>query len=194
MKKYVLFLTLPFALLAWIFASGFAQPESLMGDVEEILPEIKAQNFNIHSNRLFLKGEAYSGWVEKKYADGSIKSRTPYLDGIKNGWIRTWFGAGQLKSERLYVNGKKEGIHLGWWPNGCSRFMGHFENGLTEGEFLEWYYDGRLFRRFHYVSGKENGRQQAWKSDGRIKANYVMKEGRRYGLFGVKGCDLVEKK
>ena len=39
-----------------------------------------------------------------------------------------------------------------------------------------------------YVDGKEAGAQRMWNEDGTLRANYVIKEGRRFGLLGSKPC------
>ena len=36
--------------------------------------------------------------------------------------------------------------------------------------------------------GYEEGSQKAWWQNGVIRANYVVKNGRRYGLIGLKLC------
>ena len=64
-----------------------------------------------------------------------------------------------------------------------------FDDGYYyEGDVKVWYPDGSLFQHFKYKKGHEDGAQKVWKSDGRIKANYVVRDGRRYGLTGVKNC------
>src|SRR5439155_11394424 len=41
---------------------------------------------------------------------------------------------------------------------------------------------------FHHHEGHELGQQQMWNPDGTIRSNYVIKDGRRYGLVGAMGC------
>jgi antitoxin component YwqK of YwqJK toxin-antitoxin module len=40
----------------------------------------------------------------------------------------------------------------------------------------------------NYKKGHEDGQQQWWYDNGKIKANYIIKNGRRYGLRGTKKC------
>ncbi len=54
------------------------------------------------------------------------------------------------------------------------------------------------FRKLSYAMGHESGLQQLWQSDGALYANYIVREGRKYGLTGTKECaniysDVKEK-
>jgi antitoxin component YwqK of YwqJK toxin-antitoxin module len=40
----------------------------------------------------------------------------------------------------------------------------------------------------NYQKGHEEGEQKWWYDNGKIKANYIIKDGRRYGLLGTKNC------
>ena len=44
------------------------------------------------------------------------------------------------------------------------------------------------YREFTYAAGKEAGPPRMWYPDGSLRASYVVKDGRRYGLMGSKGC------
>ena len=78
---------------------------------------------------------------------------------------------------------------LFWFKRpGKPKFCYHFINDEYEGEVTEWDATGQLYRRMHYKQGREDGLQQMWWSDGKLRANYVVKEGKSYGLIGRKLC------
>jgi antitoxin component YwqK of YwqJK toxin-antitoxin module len=52
---------------------------------------------------------------------------------------------------------------------------------------LNKYYQIKI-KDFNYKKGYENGSQRMWWSDGKIRANYVIKNGKKYGLLGYKIC------
>lgn len=89
---------------------------------------------------------------------------------------------------RTYRDGKEEGMHRGWWPNGARKFEYHYHNGLAEGAQREWFDDGSPYTEFNYSKGHEAGLQRMWTSYGKLRANYIVKDGRRYGLIGAMGC------
>lgn len=105
--------------------------------------------------------------------------------------VEKWYNDGQLMERRCYKDGRRNGLHEGWWPDGSKKFEYHYHNDAYNGEVVEWYEDGQMYRRMNYKDGHEDGRQQMWKPDGRIMANYEMKNGRKYGLAGVKNCTTV---
>jgi antitoxin component YwqK of YwqJK toxin-antitoxin module len=93
-----------------------------------------------------------------------------------------------LMERRFYEQGKKTGIFDGWWPNGHKRLTYHFQNGEYEGNCRDWTDRGVLINDMNYHEGHETGEQRQFYEDGKIKSNYVIKDGRRYGLLGTKNC------
>ena len=84
--------------------------------------------------------------------------------------------------------GKKIGKHIGYWEKGNLKFEYHFINGEHDGLLNEWYQSGQRYKEFHYKKGYEEGSEKKWWENGTIRANYVVKNGRRYGLIGLKLC------
>jgi antitoxin component YwqK of YwqJK toxin-antitoxin module len=95
---------------------------------------------------------------------------------------------GAVEYVRTYRDGKEEGVHRAWWPNGSRKFEYHYHNGLAEGSQREWFQDGSPYTEFNYVAGHEAGLQRMWTSYGKLRANYIVKDSRRYGLIGAMGC------
>ena len=137
---------------------------------------------------LYYHDSLFSGYLVEHYDQNAEKSRTPYLSGKKHGRAEAWYPDGMKMDERTWVNGLKEGEHRGWWEDGTPRYLYHFKNGQHEGSAQEWYADGILYRDFNYVKGQEEGAQMMWNADGTIKANYVIRDGRRFGSIGAKPC------
>lgn len=101
---------------------------------------------------------------------------------------RTYFANGAIAAERRYIGDREEGRHVGWWENGRLRFDFTYRDGVMEGEAREWFEDGGLYRVTHYRRGQEEGAQQMWWPDGSLRASYAVRDGRRFGLLGAKGC------
>jgi antitoxin component YwqK of YwqJK toxin-antitoxin module len=137
---------------------------------------------------LYYNEKPYSGYSIETFANGDTAKITPYVNGKEEGWAKAFYTNRQIAEERFYVHGKKEGIHKGWWPNATPKFEYHFLNDEHEGELKEWFSNGRLARVFNYSKGYENGSQKMWWENGDIRANYVVKNGERYGLIGQKLC------
>jgi antitoxin component YwqK of YwqJK toxin-antitoxin module len=111
-----------------------------------------------------------------------------YLNGREHGIWKTYFTNNQLSEVREYDHGRKTGVYRSWWENGQLRSEYHFEDNEYNGACMDWSPAGQLIRKMNYVNGYETGRQQMWDDDGTIRANYVAKNGRNYGLTGVKNC------
>ena len=139
----------------------------------------------------YYKNEPFTGTAIGHFHNGGLKSIAHFANGKREGEHNGYHENGQLAFQRLYRNNKKHGAHLGWWPNGNQKFSYQFRQGLLEGESLEWHENAEPFRQMHYSKGKEDGSQKMWDEDGGIRANYVVKNGRRYGLIGLKNCKSV---
>jgi hypothetical protein len=165
---------------------GSAEPVAV--DVPD--RKVDAADSNLHRARGLLLYDTllFTGYLVDRYPGGAVESSTPYYRGAEEGTARGWYPDGSSMFERSYVGGKREGTHRGWWPDGRLRFEYHFRNDLHQGTAREWYEDGSLFSEFNYDRGQEQGRQRTWYEDGRIRANYVVRDGRRYGLIGTKPC------
>jgi antitoxin component YwqK of YwqJK toxin-antitoxin module len=138
---------------------------------------------------LFAQNNPYSGFIIDKYPSGILASKNGYLNGKLEGIQEKWFENGTKKELRWYANNHKIGKHEGWYANGQKRFEYFIENDIPIKIHREWYPGGQLYTLFGYnKEGQPEGTQQMWFENGQIKANYVIKNGRRFGLFGAKGC------
>lgn len=111
-----------------------------------------------------------------------------FIDGKEDGEWRRYFTAVQLMEKRFYSAGIKVGVYEAWWPNGSRRLVYHFAGGEYEGTCKDWAENGILISEMTYHQGHEEGPQKQYYDNGKIKANYVMQNGRRYGLLGTKNC------
>jgi antitoxin component YwqK of YwqJK toxin-antitoxin module len=111
-----------------------------------------------------------------------------FLNGKEHGEWKQYHKPGLLQSKRYFINGKKTGSFIAWWANGRKQMEYHFVNDEYEGTCREWNETGFLNRIMNYTKGHENGPQQWWYDNGKIKANYIIKDGRRFGLLGTKNC------
>lgn len=162
--------------------------------IPDIQLDIKNKALKCKAGRWFYQGKLYTGKLLEKYPSGKTKSLISYYQGKEHGWAKGWYPGGQPWFERPYILGKKEGIHKTWWQNGQIKEQAFIKQDVYEGNVKAWYVDGKVYRDFNYKNGQEEGHQRMWKSDGRIKANYVVTEGRRYGLTGVTNCKTAVEK
>ena len=113
---------------------------------------------------------------------------TGFRKGKEHGIWKKFYPGGKPMSIRFFDNGKKVGNFHAWWPNGKPQFAYHFEDGEYEGKYREWNEAGVLVNERTYKKGYEEGVQKQFYDDGRIRSNYVMIDGKRYGLLGTKNC------
>lgn len=164
---------------------------------DTLQPEIVSphQNLNskdrflsFHQDTLYYQNTKYSGYLLDHFANGDSAFLGSYLNGIEEGAFKKWYRNNQLGEYRTYHAGKKVGKHVGFWEEGQPKFEFNFIDGELQGVSNEWYRNGKAYKAFHYKMGYESGSQKMWRENGIIRANYVVKQGRRYGLIGLKLC------
>jgi len=155
-------------------------------------------NFTTHLDTLLYMNKLFTGIQYRLNEQRDTVQLGSYFNGVEEGLQQKWYAKGKPQERRFYINGKKERNQRGWWPNGQIKFDFNTYNDEYEGEFREWLENGLLIKKFHYTHGYENGSQRLWWNDGTVRANYVIKNGKKYGLLGLKICtnpyDSVAKK
>lgn len=174
------------------YRSSAPVPDVPKVPVAATVPDLRMESgdSSLHRARGILYCDAlpFSGYLVERYPGSVVRSVTPYVQGREEGTARGWYPDGTPMYEREFVGGKREGTHRGWWSDGRLRFEYNFRNDLHQGTAREWYESGARFSEFNYDCGQEQGAQRTWDEDGRVRANYVVKDGRRYGLIGSKPC------
>ncbi len=161
-------------------------------EIDLNIVELSDEGIEMENGVLQYQSIPFNGIMVSYHPDFTLKSRVQYFDGRKQGIEHYWFENGKPAMERHYSKGVKTGIHRAWWIEGNLKFEYHFnEDGAYNGSVKEWYASNQLFREFNYENGKEVGSQRLWKSNGNIKANYIVSNGDRFGLIGLKKCATV---
>jgi antitoxin component YwqK of YwqJK toxin-antitoxin module len=145
-------------------------------------------SFTKHQDTVCYQGKYFTGYRFALYENGDTACLQSYFNGVEEGFQRKWYPGKLPSEERFYINGKKEGTHKGWWPDGKPKFIFSLYNDVYEGEFKEWYSSGLLSKDFNYVKGQEEGSEKMWWDNGTVRANYVIRDGRKYGLIGLAIC------
>jgi antitoxin component YwqK of YwqJK toxin-antitoxin module len=171
-----------------IIISGCNEQELSIANVPQVYIQSNNALLHQHEGLLYYNGKLFSGYSIETFKNGDTARITPYVSGKEERWAKAYYANKQIAEERFYVHGKKEGTHKGWWPNAKPKFEYHFLNDEHDGELKEWFSNGSLARVFHYSKGYESGSQKMWWENGDIRANYVVRNGERYGLIGQKLC------
>lgn len=179
---------------ASFFAKFFANSPDVSN---EKLLSFSADNAQISFENagVFFQGKPFSGklfWVDPQSQD-TLKIES-YLKGNRHGnWIQ-YFPGHVLKEIRTFDQGKKVGAFVQYFPTGKKQQEYHFQNDEYQGLAREWNERGVLIREMHYVAGHEEGSQKLFYDNGQVRANYVMQNGRRFGLLGTKNCVNVSSR
>ena len=111
-----------------------------------------------------------------------------HINGLEHGEWRKYYRSGRVMEKRYFNKGVKIGVMKNWWENGQLQSEYNFNNGEYNGTCREWNIEGLLVREMNYVNGYEQGSQKQWYDNGSYRSNYIIRDGRRYGLLGTKNC------
>ena len=137
-------------------------------------------------------GELFTGEIKELFPGGKILSIRPVAYGRQQGLALRFYEDGKPESRRWYTKGEKDSVHTGWWPNGNKKFEYHFRNGVYNGTFTEWYASGKMIQQVNYENGKDIS-GKGWRENGKLYMSYIMKDGRRYGLYNANLCYPIKK-
>lgn len=132
-------------------------------------------------------GKPMNGELHRVEASGSV-TLLPVRRGLVEGTTRSRYADGRPHTEGAFSKGQPHGLHLAWWPNGRAQSEQNFADGMPHGRSRTWYASGKPYEEHHHARGQEAGPQRIWFEDGRLRANYEVKNGRRYGTIGAMGC------
>jgi antitoxin component YwqK of YwqJK toxin-antitoxin module len=146
-------------------------------------------NTSIRNGVLYQYETIFSGTIVSFYtATNDTAEISSYINGKEDGEWRKYYPNKTLKEKRYFTNGFKTGELFARWENGNKKLQYLFVAGEYTGTCREWNENGLLVKQMNYLSGHEEGAQQWWYDNGKIKANYIIKDGRRFGLLGTKNC------
>jgi antitoxin component YwqK of YwqJK toxin-antitoxin module len=95
---------------------------------------------------------------------------------------------GQVRRDVQSQDGQLDGVVRGWYEDGSPMYVYHYRNGVTDGVQEQWFRSGQRYTLFNHHEGHEVGQQRMWNADGSIRSNYVIRDGKRFGLLGAMGC------
>jgi antitoxin component YwqK of YwqJK toxin-antitoxin module len=137
---------------------------------------------------MYRNDKPFTGTVFNLYNTNDTADIISYLNGKEHGSWKKYYPDNKLKEIRQFSNGQKTGKLISWWPNGAKQMEYNFENGEYQGTCTEWNNNGIMVKQMNYNAGHEDGSQKMYYDNGNIRSNYVIKNGRRYGLLGTKNC------
>lgn len=175
--------------------SLFLNNSTIVSDEKWLSFSADNAQISFENTGVFYQGKPFSGTLFRldPQTQDTLKFES-YLKGNRHGkWIQ-YFPGHVLKEIRTFDQGKKTGVFVQYFPTGKKQQEYHFQNDEYQGLAREWNERGILIREMHYDAGHEEGSQKLFYDNGRVRANYVMKNGRRFGLLGTKNCVNVSSR
>lgn len=191
MKNVLTILSVASLPIFGLVCSGKKTPPPQRSVVTAVYIDKSDPLLHIVNGNYYYGPKLFSGILHDNYAGGQPRHQVSFYNGKEEGGAMMYYADGRLAEKRYYRHGEKQGLHAGWWPNGSPRFEYHFSGGLYHGEYKEWYSSGQLYKLINYTNGiDENG--QGWRENGKLFMNYVMRDGRRYGIINSNLCYTVQ--
>jgi len=152
--------------------------------VDAATPGLKAVNGILYLNDVLFNGTVYALFT----GSNDTAAIMNFHNGAEDGTWKKNYSNNTPEEIRAFKDGKKAGEYLAWWPNGKKKLQYRFKDGEYEGTCYEWNESGQLTKEANYKAGYEDGMQKIFYDNGKIHSNFVVINGRRYGLLGTKNC------
>jgi len=147
-------------------------------------PSLKFVNGILYRSNQLFTGTVFSFYEGTK----DTAEVSGFIKGKENGEWKKFYPDHSLKEKREFDNGKKTGQLIAFWENGNKKLVYSFKNNEYEGTCCEWSKEGVLIKEMNYKKGYEDGSQKMFYDNGKVRSNYIMINGRRFGLLGTKNC------
>lgn len=170
-----------------LFFTGCDQPvkETVRRiQVNENDTALHAVNGIVYYHNQLLTGTVFSLFGNSR----DTASLSSYTNGKEDGVWKKWYAPGKVKEGRAFANGKKTGVYIAYWENGNRQLQYFYDNDEYEGTCREWNSNAVLIKEMNYKKGHEEGEQKLFYDNGKTRSNYVIINGRRFGLLGTKNC------
>jgi antitoxin component YwqK of YwqJK toxin-antitoxin module len=163
--------------------------EQTLVDTKQTIIEMADSSIANRQGVLFYREKPFTGIIIDKYPNNRLAFKNVFQNGLMEGKQEKWYPDGSKMEVLFYKENRKSGEHHGWWENGQMKFEYFIENDIPIKTHREWYSSGQLYSLSNYdQEGQPEGEQKMWYETGQIKSNYVIKDGRRFGFLGAKGC------
>jgi antitoxin component YwqK of YwqJK toxin-antitoxin module len=187
MEHQARFLNSGMSILLLMLFTGCKQPGKHAVEYKTInaeAPGIKALNGIVYYNEQLFNGTLFALFPNSNDTAAIMNFHNGREDGV---WKKK-YANNALEEKREFKNGKKTGEYIAWWPNGNKKLRYEFKEGEYEGTCYEWNEQGQMTKEANYKAGYEDGLQKIFYNNGKIHSNFVVVNGRRYGLLGTKNC------
>ena len=145
-------------------------PKTLNGIVKEALDADKLQWRGPKGEELAYAPNSqvpYTGWTNRMFDNGQVKSLAHYEDGKNEGVWTSWYESGQKMSDMQWDGiGIASGFETEYHKNGQKSYEGHVKDGEREGPWTWWYENGQKKMEGHYKDGWLEGLWTRWHENG----------------------------
>ena len=114
--------------------------------------------------------QAFTGVMVEHYADGSLRSRTTFRDGLMDGPCEGWHTNGVRQSVEFFRSGVSDGVRTKWYPSGAKLSEATIVAGRIEGVFRSWHENGQLAEEIAMAQNEPAGEARAWYPSGYLRA------------------------
>lgn len=162
------------------------------GSQEKISIFINDPNLSIRDSVYVYGGEMFNGLIWTATDPSLNELLVEVTDGKLHGQYKKWFpGGSKPQMHKVYFQGEEHGPQKGWHTSGHLSYEYTTNHGHRTGLYREYYPSGKLQIERQYLDGQEMS-QKILDPNGEILVNYVLKDGRYYGLMGSSECFTVD--
>jgi antitoxin component YwqK of YwqJK toxin-antitoxin module len=124
-----------------------------------------------------------TGLILEYHANGVIKSRAHYAQGLREGELEVFYDSGARWEVARYEHGELHGRQRKWWTNGRLALDTNWLGGALHGRYQRWYPSGKTWEVATYDRGAQVGAHRKWWSNGRLALESAWLGGALHGRY-----------
>lgn len=158
----------------------FRDPSRTTKPAASLILELPLSELQLRAGRLYSKSDtnAFTGWMFERYPDGTLKSRTPVLNGLLHGISQGWHTNGQLQVTETFREGVSQGVRTKRYPNGNKLSEASIVDGQLHGLFRRWHENGALAEEVNMNHGQPDGPAKSYSPDGSLIRQFTLRSGK----------------
>jgi antitoxin component YwqK of YwqJK toxin-antitoxin module len=117
------------------------------------------------------------------YADGTLRSRGTFVNGVVEGIFTEYFTTGDLGNEANFSKGLIHGTHINYREPNVLGFKIDFVQGKVHGTYEIYGRNGKLLHQGTAIDDQQEGQCFDYYDSGTLKRSFTIKEGYFHGTF-----------
>ena len=179
-----------FLTLMYIIENDGKDIQCLRNDDSEIIYKTEDSQIHIRSsgngivNYFYITLPDKNGLMKEFYPDGTLKSFTPVVNGLRNGEYNSFYESTKLKLKATFIDDKMYGTATEYYESGALKNTAEMSNNLINGS-RKFYSENGMLKAEEIYQNNVLLKQRTYYENGYIYQDICVRDYKRHGSYKV---------